>query len=52
MMMSCDTHNISDILYSGILAPCFNSFWLFLGKLKRGEKKIQKDIEYCVALQS
>ena len=30
MMMSCDTHNISDVLYNGILGPCFNSFWLFL----------------------
>ena len=50
-MMSCDTHNISDILYNGILGPCFNSCWPFLSKLKE-EEKYKKDIVYCIALQS
>ena len=49
MLMSCDTRNISEILYNGIFGPCFNSYWLFLGKLK---KKIPKRycILYCVAM--
>ena len=45
MMMSSD--KISDILYNGILGPCYNSFWLFLSKLKE-EEKIQKNILYIV----
>ena len=44
MMMSSD--NISDILYNGILGPCYNSVWLFLSKLK--EEKNTKNILYIV----
>ena len=44
----CDAHYISDILYNGILGPCFNSFWPFLSKLKKQSTWIYC-ILYCVA---